>query len=191
MQLETELNDLDAITGDGDCGSTVKSGALAVMKAIEHVQPSPSGMLFIIAKVLEDKMGGSSGSLLSLLFTAFAADIKVNGEQIDLLNLTRGLGEGIVAMMEVGRASRGDRTMLDALIPAHEALEVASKEKSTDPVALSNAAKAAYNGAELTRTLTAKAGRAAYCKDRNTGHAADPGAVMISHVFALLAKSVA
>ena len=183
MKAEAELNELDAITGDGDCGSTVRAGAEAVLSVIENEMRSPSGMLFRIANVLEDKMGGSSGSLLSLLFTAFAADIKINNEQIDHLDLTRGLGAGIRAMMEVGRASRGDRTMLDALIPAHEALETSNKD-----TAVENAARAAEEGAQLTKTLTAKAGRASYCKDRNTSHAPDAGAVMISHVFAAMAN---
>merc|ERR1712050_403109 len=121
------------------------------------------------------------GSLLSLLFTAFAASIKLNKENITLKNMANAFGEGIDAMMHVGRASLGDRTMLDALIPAHEALTNSSCEE-----ALLNAALAAKKGAELTKTLKAKAGRASYCKDRNTSEAADAGAVMVAHVFAAM-----
>ena len=103
------MNLLDAITGDGDCGSTTKSGAIAVGAAVKHANNSPSFLLFKIAQALEDEMGGSSGSLLSLLFTAFAAHIRVNNESVKLSDLTEGFNQGISAMMEVGRAAQGDR----------------------------------------------------------------------------------
>jgi len=174
INSEKELNDLDAVAGDGDCGSTVKLGAEAVLKVISGNFGSPSALLFAIAGALEDEMGGSSGSLLSLLFTAFAADIRLAKEEISIATLSRALGCGIKAMMDVGRAEEGDRTMLDALIPAQKALITGD---------LTKVAQAAENGAEKTKTLTAKAGRASYCKERNIDNAPDAGAVMVAKAF--------
>ena len=77
-------------------------------------------------------------------------------------------------MMDVGRAEQGDRTMLDALIPAQKALSSGDLPK---------VAQAAENGAERTKTLTAKAGRASYCKERNIDNAPDAGAVMIARAL--------
>jgi dihydroxyacetone kinase len=76
--------------------------------------------------------------------------------------------------------------MLDALIPAMQALRDAGDNLT--PEIIKNVSKAAQNGAESTKTLVAKAGRAAYCKDRNTNQAADAGAVMVAHAFAALAE---
>ena len=95
-------------------------------------------------------------------------------EEISIATLSRALGCGIKAMMDVGRAEEGDRTMLDALVPAQKALS------SGD---LTKVAQAAENGAEKTRTLTAKAGRASYCKERNIDNAPDAGAVMVAKAF--------
>ena len=174
IKAEKELNDLDAVAGDGDCGSTVKLGAQAVQKVIGGSFGSPSALLFAIASALEDEMGGSSGSLLSLLFTAFAADIRVAQEKISIESLSRAFACGIKAMMDVGRAEEGDRTMLDALIPAQKALYKGD---------LKLIAEAAERGAEKTKTLTAKAGRASYCKERNVDNAPDAGAVMVAKAF--------
>ena len=76
-----------------------------------------------IGSVLEKEMGGSSGSLLSIMFTAMTAELR-QIKQPDLSTISVALKTGIDEMMHVGRAQPGDRTMLDALIPAQQALKV-------------------------------------------------------------------
>merc|ERR1712168_1150747 len=102
-------------------------------------------------------MGGSSGSLLSILFTAMAADVRLANENSSLALISKALKTGIDEMMHVGRAQQGDRTMLDALIPAQEALQAAGEGNLKE--AIQSAATAAANGAEKTATMVAKAGR--------------------------------
>ena len=188
IKEEVALNDLDAITGDGDCGSTVKLGCEGVLKIIGTSKAvNYSGLVFDIGSVLEEEMGGSSGSLLSILFTAIAADIRLAREDTSLGMISRAFKSGIDEMMHVGRAQQGDRTMLDALIPAQEALQAAGEGNLTE--AIQSAATAAAKGAEKTATMVAKAGRAAYCKDRNEDSNPDAGAVMIAKLFAALQKA--
>ena len=103
--------------------------------------------------------------------------------------MSKALKAGIDEMMHVGRAQRGDRTMLDALIPAQEVLEVSFSLFL--PIyhlqnGIESAAKAAEKGAQSTATMIAKAGRAAYCKERNTDQHPDSGAVMISKAFSAM-----
>ena len=104
--------------------------------------------------------------------------------------MSRALKAGIDEMMHVGRAQRGDRTMLDALIPAQEVLEVSFGLFPLVYHRLQNgiesAAEAAEKGAQSTATMIAKAGRAAYCKERNTDQHPDSGAVMISKAFSAM-----
>ena len=178
------MNDLDALTGDGDCGSTVKLGAQAVLKVVANSEARTySELIFDIALILEEEMGGSSGSLLSILFTAIAAQIKLADESSSFLTISKSLKSGINEMMLVGRAQPGDRTMLDALIPAQAAIE----SNADDPtLALKCAAEAAEKGSKLTATMKAKAGRAAYCKDRNQEKSPDAGAVMVAKVFSAI-----
>ena len=128
-----------------------------------------------IGAVLEKEMGGSSGSLLSIMFTAMAAEMR-NVKDTNLNTISTALRCGIDEMMHVGRAEPGDRTMLDALIPAQQAL-INGVEA---------AASAAQKGAESTATMIAKAGRAAYCKERNVDQQPDSGAIMVAKAFSAM-----
>ena len=173
------LNELDAAAGDGDCGSTVALGAEAVLKAIDGLDCDPSAFFYRIASALENDMGGSSGSLLSLLFTAFATTIKISEEQFTAPVVIAALSSGCTQIMQIGRAAEQDRTMLDALCPALRELQ-----SSAD---LNKAAKAARAGAEATKDMVARAGRASYCKERDSAKVPDAGSVMIAIAFEALA----
>jgi len=176
ISAEVELNDLDAVTGDGDCGSTTKLGANGVLKMLDTTQTTNfASLVYEIGSVLEKEMGGSSGCLLSIMFTAMAAEMR-NSKETNLSTMSKALKAGIEEMMHVGRAQQGDRTMLDALIPAQQALENG----------IELAATAAEKGAQSTATMIAKAGRAAYCKERNTEQHPDSGAIMISKAFSAM-----
>ena len=174
-----ELDDLDAFSGDGDAGSTFAGAGRGLNKALDKGNlPTADATAFChrMAQVVEHSMGGSSGILLSLLFTGAEHGL-AKGE-----SLAKGLATGIEKMQHYGGAKAGDRTMLDALIPAIDAL--------AEGGSLADAAKAARKGADATAQMLAKAGRAALVpKEDQLGHS-DPGAEAIARVFETLAANV-
>ncbi len=169
MAMEADLNALDAKSGDGDTGSTLASAARALIGAMGQLPLADPTQLFrAIGLELSQTMGGSSGVLLAIFFTA-AGDAASGG-----LTLRDALRAGLDRMQQIGGANLGDRTMVDALMPALEALDDG----------LLAAARAARKGADHTATLTkAKAGRASYISaDQLSGHN-DPGAEAVARLF--------
>ena len=156
--LEDELNALDAAAGDGDHGTTVLRGLRAAA-----AEPETAAAAFRAAA------GGASGSLwaqvLSVLLAAEAGE-----------PLGPALARAAARIAQVGGAARGDRTMLDALLPAAEA--------GDDPAA---AARAAREGAEATAGMAARRGRARYVEGAGQGHA-DAGARSVAEALAVLAE---
>ncbi len=172
IDIEAELNHLDSIVGDGDTGSTFSAGArkvLAQLEANELPLQDKSKLLIAIADCLTSVMGGSSGVLLSIMFTAAGRDFEMNG------SLPQALQAGLGQMMAYGGAKPGDRTMIDAL---HPALEAWAKD------GFGKAIEAAKAGAESTVEMTsAKAGRSSYLNSDSLSGTKDPGAYAIEAVF--------
>lgn len=170
IALETTLNGLDAKAGDGDTGSTVATGARSVLERLDTLPlAEPSATLGAIGDILSGSMGGSSGVLLSIFFTA-AAQALGGGA-----SLAKALLAGLERMTFYGGAGMGDRTMVDALEPALKAL---------DAKGLDEAAIAARRGSEATSAMDrAKAGRSAYVGSKLQG-VVDPGAYAVAEVFA-------
>jgi dihydroxyacetone kinase len=177
ISLEAELNRLDARAGDGDTGSTVAAGARSLLSALHDMALDDMvALLAAIGSRLATSMGGSSGVLLSIFFTA------ASKKMADGAGLPEALLAGLDRMSFYGGARVGDRTMIDALEPALNALAAGD---------LIKAARAAREGAEHTKSMTkAKAGRAAYVSERDLGGSADPGSVAIAEVFELVARMV-
>ncbi|MER8522629.1 dihydroxyacetone kinase subunit DhaK [Mesorhizobium sp. M0598] len=173
ISLEGALNGLDAKAGDGDTGSTVAAGARSVLGRIATLPlADPAATLAAVGDILSASMGGSSGVLLSIFFTA-AAQALESGE-----TLPKALLAGLDRMSFYGGARVGDRTMIDALEPALRALDRGSLE---------DAAVAAQRGAEATAAMRkAKAGRSAYIGSQLDG-VVDPGAFAVAEVFTALA----
>ncbi|ESX88405.1 dihydroxyacetone kinase subunit DhaK [Mesorhizobium sp. LSHC412B00] len=173
IALEETLNGLDAKAGDGDTGSTVATGARSVLERLDALPlADPAATLAAIGDSLGVAMGGSSGVLLSIFFTA-AAQASNGGA-----TLSKALLAGLDRMTFYGGARVGDRTMVDALEPALKAL---------DAKGLDAAATAARHGAEATAAMEkAKAGRSAYVGTKLQG-VADPGAHAVAEVFAAAA----
>jgi dihydroxyacetone kinase len=166
---ERDLNALDAKSGDGDTGSTLAGAARALMGAMDRMPLADHTQLFrAIGQELSQTMGGSSGVLLAIFFAA-AGDAASSG-----LPMVAALKEGLRRMQEIGGAEVGDRTMVDALKPALEALDRG----------IAPAAKAARQGATHTASIVkAKAGRASYISaDQLRGHV-DPGAEAVARLF--------
>ena len=171
---EDDLNALDAKSGDGDTGSTLATAARALIGAMDTLPLADHTQLYrAIGLELSQTMGGSSGVLLAIFFAA-AGDASSSGKQ-----MREALQDGLARMRQIGGANPGDRTMVDALLPALEALQ-----KGLKP-----AADAAREGATYTATLsTAKAGRATYINaEQLTGHV-DPGAEAVARLFEHLAS---
>jgi dihydroxyacetone kinase len=175
ISLEGELNRLDGRVGDGDTGSTVASGARSILARIDTLPlGQPAATLASIGDILSTSMGGSSGVLMSIFFTAAA---KAMAEKPDI---AAALLAGLDRMTFYGGAVVGDRTMVDALAPALKAL--ASGNVAT-------AAKAAAAGAEATKSMRkAKAGRASYVGERDLAGVPDPGAVAVAGAFEVAAS---
>ncbi len=166
---ETELNALDAKSGDGDTGSTLATAANAILKKIDDLPLADNSQLFLsISQELSESMGGSSGVLISIFFAA-AADVSKEGH-----NLQKSLIAGLERMKQIGGAQVGDRTLIDALEPALAVLDDG----------IESAAIAARNGADSTAKITrAKAGRASYVAEKNLAGYNDPGAEAVAILF--------
>ncbi|QND13697.1 DAK2 domain-containing protein [Rhizobium leguminosarum bv. trifolii] len=172
---ESELNRLDGRVGDGDTGSTVATGARSVLARLDTLPlDRPAATLASLGDILGTSMGGSSGVLLSIFFTAAAKAMA------DKADIAAALLAGLDRMTFYGGAGVGDRTMVDALSPALQALA------SGDVAA---AARAAAAGAESTKMMMrARAGRASYVGERDLAGIADPGAVAVAGAFGVAAS---
>lgn len=179
VEAEADLNALDAKVGDGDTGTTFAGAARAVLKAVD--EPSlpladPAQLSLAVGRVLASAMGGSSGVLLSILLTTTGTRL----EQGD--TLPDALRAGADAVMEYGGAQVGQRTMLDAVVPAIDVLAGGGS--------LDEAAAAAREGADGTQHVESTAvGRSSYLsKDALTG-VVDPGASALATIVEAAASS--
>ncbi|MFC5653993.1 DAK2 domain-containing protein [Streptomyces nogalater] len=177
---EAELTALDQRVGDGDFGTNLRSGLDASVRALDQagaVTPAAGGRagrpLRTVATVFLDGVGGTSGPLFGLLLTELA--LAAVGPVLDVTALRAGLTGGLAAVQRVGEARPGDKTLVDALYPACEALRVCP-ERAGSRVALAHASRAAWEGVRLTARLRARRGRASYVGERGRG-VPDPGAV--------------
>ncbi len=169
IAAEADLNALDAKSGDGDTGSTLAGAARALIGALDRLPLADLTQLYrAIGLELSQTMGGSSGVLLAIFFSA-AGDASASGK-----NAVDALKAGLDRIQQVGGAGPGDRTMIDALQPALNSL----------PAGLAAAATAARAGADLTATITkAKAGRASYVSESKLAGHNDPGAEAVARLF--------
>lgn len=176
INREAELNALDARVGDGDTGSTFAMAARRLLDLLDELPlDEPAALMTSLSTVLTTAMGGSSGVLGSIFFAAAGTALGAGG------SLAQSLREGTLAMQRYGGASIGDRTMLDALIPAVDAL-CAGKDLAT-------VAAAARQGAERTAAMTvAKAGRSAHVPAEHLDNVEDPGAVAVAAIFEALSR---
>lgn len=177
IEQEEALNALDAKVGDGDTGSTFALGAREIAQLNDDGKlplNDTAALLELVGERLATVMGGSSGVLMSIFFTASGQKVAKKQKLADALLF------GLEQMKRYGGADLGDRTLIDALQPALEAL------KNND---LSAAVKAAQKGADATAKMQkANAGRSSYVNSENLNGVKDPGARAIAAVFAALEK---
>lgn len=168
---QEELDALDARVGDGDTGSTFAGAARRVQGELDALPLADTpALLGALSRLLTSAMGGSSGVLGSILLAA-AGTATAAGS-----SLAEGLHDGVEAVQRAGGAAPGDRTMLDALVPAVQVLR--------DGGSVADAAAAAEQGAEDTAAMTAaRAGRSAYVPSEHLARVKDPGAVAVAIMF--------
>ena len=171
---EAKLNALDAKSGDGDTGSTLATASRALINALDRFPLADQTQMFrAIGLELGQTMGGSSGVLLAIFFTA-AGDASASGK-----DTVGSLKAGLDRIQQVGGAQSGDRTMIDALLPALDNLHLG----------IEAAAKAARKGADDTAEITrARAGRASYLSEESLAGHNDPGAEAVALLFEKLAE---
>lgn len=171
VSAEKEINALDAKVGDGDAGSTFALTGKRILSVTDRLPLDDTGKLLLtIGRLLARESGGSSGVLLSILFTAAG-----NAYTKDA-HIGKALMAGLQKVKDYGGAEKGDRTMIDALQPAFEVL--------AGNGSLAVAALAARKGADHTKTIVhTKFGRSSYLSEDVLKNIPDPGAEVIARVF--------
>ena len=175
------LSRLDSAVGDGDHGTTILRAMEAVEKTVSENTGTDLKPLFSkVAWAVMSSDGGSTGPLLGSFFMGLS-DGAARRHDLDCAGVAAIFEAGIAKMQKQSRAQIGDKTMMDAFLPALAALKAADPAQGI-PAAMQQAATAAAQGAEATKTMRAKFGRARNLGDRVIGHA-DPGAVSVSLLF--------
>ncbi|WP_043228968.1 dihydroxyacetone kinase subunit DhaL [Streptomyces sp. NRRL F-5193] len=174
------LTELDSAIGDADHGANLRRGFAAVAETLAKEPPAtPGAVLVTSGRVLISTVGGASGPLYGTLLRRAGKSLGEAGE-VTRAELADALAAGVAAVGQLGGAVPGDKTMLDALTPAVEALR--------ESFAAGRAAAEA--GALATVPLRARKGRASYLGERSVGHQ-DPGATSSALLFAALEQVAA
>lgn len=175
------LVDLDRAIGDGDHGENMDRGFKAAVEALEQAQPgSVAEVLKTVAKTLMSTVGGAAGPLYG---TAFLRASKAAGDgDLDGAGVAALIAGALDGIQARGKATTGEKTMVDAWTPALEAARVAAESGSDPAAVLEAAAAAAEAGAAATEPMRATKGRASYLGERSIGHL-DPGAVSTSLIL--------
>lgn len=167
-----ELTELDSAIGDADHGTNMDRGMTAALAALEAAPPAdPAALLKAVAMAMISKVGGTSGPLYGTFFLRMSGAIG-DGSPAAFAAAFRAGVDGVVAR---GKAELEDKTMVDALLPAAEALSAAVDAGEPLDQALRAAADAAAKGRDSVTPLVARKGRASYLGERSADHV-DPGA---------------
>ncbi len=189
IEAEARLTELDQAVGDGDLGISLTRGARAVLDTLPSCPlDDPAATLHELALTLQRALGGTSGPLYAMLLLRAAACLRSNDPEA-ATTWAEALRAGGAGIGELGGAAVGDRTMLDALVPASEALTSGLHAGNLPMVALSEAVAAADRGAEATASMIPRRGRSSYLGDRALGHP-DPGAVAVATWLRAVRKSL-
>jgi len=169
------LTQLDSAIGDADHGANMDRGFKAVMNKMPEINDKDIGTIFkTVGMTLLSTVGGAGGPLYGTLF--LQAGMKTTGKmELSLADWTEVLEAALSGIIMRGKAELKDKTMVDALTPAVNALKQALQENQPINKALELSADAAKEGMESTIPLVARKGRASYLGERSAGHQ-DPGA---------------
>ncbi|AAU90835.1 dihydroxyacetone phosphatase family protein [Methylococcus capsulatus str. Bath] len=186
-----EVSALDQAIGDGDHVVNLQRGLEALSQQAESLAALDwPAALQKIGMTLMASVGGASGSLYGTLFIAMGKAMK--DREMNLANLAEAFGRGVEAMKARGKADRGEKTMLDVLIPVADVLKSAAEHAIAPGQLAEEVSRAAEAGMESTRDMLATKGRASFLGERAIGHV-DAGArssqLMISAIAEVVAES--
>lgn len=186
IQTEVHANrdyliDLDREIGDGDHGENLDRGFTAVVAALETTEtPDIATVLKLVAKTLMSTVGGAAGPLYGTAFLRAAG--KATSPELAAADIVEIIEGGLTGIQARGKATTGEKTMVDVWAPALEAAKNAVANGATPTETLEAAAQAARKGAENTLQMKATKGRASYLGERSIGHL-DPGSVSSAIIF--------
>lgn len=184
------LIDLDRAIGDGDHGENMDRGFTAALAALESAEDADiSGVLKTVAKTLMSTVGGAAGPLYGTAFLR-ASKAAAGGGELDGAGVAAIIAGALEGIQARGKATTGEKTMVDAWSPACEAARAAVAAGGDASAVLKAAATAAEAGARATEPLRATKGRASYLGERSIGHL-DPGAVSTSLILRAAARAAA
>ena len=185
-EQHVELTRLDRESGDGDHGENMNRGFKAVVAKLD-ADPgmTPGAILKLVAMTLMSTVGGASGPLYGTAFLRAATTVGDAG-QLDAGAVGAALAAALGGVQARGKAVPGDKTIVDALVPAVEAAESARGNSVAE--VLQAAAAAAQDAVATTIPLVARKGRASYLGERSAGHA-DPGATSTAVILRALAEA--
>jgi dihydroxyacetone kinase-like protein len=176
------LSQLDSISGDGDHGTTMSRAVKLVSKAIDQQERKEiKGLLESVSWNLLGVDGGATGPLLGTLFKGMADSLE-EGEQVTVAAFSRMFETGLASLEKITKARVGDKTLMDALMPAIISLKESAQEGKNFLESLKAAAAAARNGAESTKGLVARFGRAKNLGEKTLGYP-DPGATSMALIL--------
>jgi dihydroxyacetone kinase-like protein len=183
------LTDLDSAIGDADHGTNLNRGMTAVTAALAAESPTtPAALLKRTGMTLVSSVGGASGPLYGTAFLRMATAAG-DAETLDPQAFAKVLRAALDGVVARGKAELGDKTMVDALSPAVDALDAAVAAGKPLPEALKAAVGAAEQGRDATIPLVARKGRASYLGERSAGHQ-DPGATSVTLLLTAAATAV-
>jgi dihydroxyacetone kinase len=186
VEKESMLNDLDRSSGDGDCGTTLKNGASSLLAQVDLIQwDIPKKALMEMASITSKEMGGTSGALYSLFLVSASQHVQ-DSSPVSWLKAAQA---GLAAVLKYGGACPGDRTLVDSLQPSLLAVEKGLNEGRDIYSVVTAAFKAARDGAEATRNMDAKSGRASYVDKKHLTQP-DPGAMAVTFIFEAVSNSL-
>jgi phosphoenolpyruvate---glycerone phosphotransferase subunit DhaL len=179
LRNELYFSDLDGLAGDGDFGTSLATGYRQIMAEWDGIDKADIGtMLLKISMIVSKHVGGSSGPIWGTGFMK-AAMLSRGKSELTLAEVTQMLGSAIEGIQARGGAQRGDKTLLDALIPIHETLQ---KHNEAGGEVLKDCADAADKAIDETRSLVAHRGRASQVGERSA-NTPDPGIVAIATIL--------
>ncbi|MBO0662988.1 dihydroxyacetone kinase subunit L [Jiella sp. MQZ9-1] len=187
-QDKERLSELDGVIGDADHGVTMNIGFTAVKNALgglDTTEADPTTVFNTSAKSFLNAVGASSGPLYATAFMRAGAAVKGESalDRNAMVEAFKAMAKGI---QDRGKAERGDKTMVDAWLPASEAIEAAAERDESLAACFAAAATAAEEGAEATKTMQASKGRASWLGARSLGHM-DPGAASTALIVRTMA----
>ena len=184
---ESYLNELDAVVGDGEHGFNLNRAFHRALAKLPELEAAPlSDLLRSIGMELIASGGGAGTTFYGMAFVA-ASKVVGDNESINIQLLSEMMSSALADIQKRGGANPGDKTLVDALAPAVEAIQVASSAGKMQIQAMEAAVAAAREGAEKTKELVGRKGRSLYAGQRALG-VPDPGATSTYLIIASLAN---